>query len=227
MHLGRPAHCAAIHEPSPTCDDLVERLPLALEADLSDFAGMKPSMDTLELLNERLHLLSVDEYQQLAGTGLFDGQRVELLHGRVVDMGPMGEDHSWFVQRLNRVLLETFGHLADVRPQLPVRASERSMPEPDFLLVPRQERKAPHPKKGLLVVEISDSSLRLDRVVKAPIYAAGATPEYWIVNVPTNELEVFREPKRGAYTQRRVLTRADVIWPVSFPDVELALKTFL
>jgi Uma2 family endonuclease len=188
---------------------------------------MKASMQTLDLVNERLHLLSASEYQRLAETGLFTGRRVELMHGRVVDMGPMGDAHDWLVERLTMVLVERFGALASVRVQLSVRANPDSMPEPDFLLVPRREKPGARPRKGLLVVEIADSSLRYDRKVKAPLYAAGATPEYWIVNVRRSALEVYRKPRAGVYTQRLVLHRGDTVTPVAFPGIELPLHTFL
>ncbi len=194
---------------------------------MSDCAGMRLNMETVGLVNERLHLLSADQYQQLAETGVFDRKRVELIHGRVVDIGPMGDAHDWLVQRLNMVLVRTFGAVADIRPQLSVRASDDSMPEPDFLLVPKQTKPGPRARKGLLVIEIADSSLRFDSAVKAPLYAKTGTPEYWIIDARRSLLEVLRALKRGRYTERFLLRRHDVIRPVAFPHLELPLRTFL
>ena len=77
------------------------------------------------------------------------------------------------------------------------------MPEPDFALVPKVGRPSPHPQKALLLIEVSSSSLRLDRKVKAPLYAEA---EYWIVDVSSAQLEVFRAPKNGEWTEHFTLT---------------------
>ena len=178
-------------------------------------------------LNERLRPLKVSEYVALAKLGAFENERVELLRGRVVRMAPQGEEHAWVVQTLNSLLVERFGRWAAVRPGLPLEASEDSMPEPDFALAPKSSRPGPHPQKALLLIEVSHSSLRLDRKVKAPLYAEGGSPEYWIVDVAAGELEVFRKPKGGRWTERFVLTAHDTIRTVSFPEVEVELKLFL
>jgi Uma2 family endonuclease len=178
-------------------------------------------------LNERLRPLKVSEYVALAELGAFENERVELLRGRVVRMAPQGEEHAWVVQTMNSLLVEYFGHAAAVRPALPLHASEDSMPEPDFALVPKMRKPGPHPHSALLLVEVSSSSLRIDRKVKAPLYAEGGSPEYWIVDVANAQLEVFRSPKDGEWTEHFTLTAKQTIRPISFPEVEFPLKDFL
>jgi len=51
-----------------------------------------------------------------------------------------------------------------------------------------------HPATAPLIVEVADSSLRLDRRFKAGLYARAGLPEYWIVNLLDGTLEVHREP---------------------------------
>lgn len=178
-------------------------------------------------LNERLRPLKVSEYVALAELGAFENERVELLRGRVVRMAPQGEEHAWIVQTMTNLLVEYFGRSAAVRPALPLHASEDSMPEPDFALVPKSPAPGPHPQQALLLIEVSSSSLRLDRKVKGPLYAEGGSPEYWIVDVAAGQLEVFRAPKQGEWTEHFTLTAAQTIRPVSFPDVEFPLRDFL
>jgi Uma2 family endonuclease len=178
-------------------------------------------------LNERLRPLKVSEYVALAELGAFENERVELLRGRVVRMAPQGEEHAWVVQTMTNLLVEAFGRWAAVRPALPLHASEDSMPEPDFALVPKVSAPGPHPQQALLLIEVSSSSLRLDRKVKAPLYAEGGSPEYWIVDVAAAQLEVFRSPKKGVWTEHFTLNGSQTIRPVSFPDVEFPLKDFL
>lgn len=178
-------------------------------------------------LHERLRPLKVSEYVALAELGAFENERVELLRGRVVRMAPQGEEHAWVVQTMTSLLVEAFGRWAAVRPALPLHASEDSMPEPGFALVPKVAAPGPHPQQALLLIEVSSSSLRLDRKVKAPLYAEGGSPEYWIVDVAAAQLEVFRAPKKGVWTEHFTLNASQTIRPVSFPDVEFPLKDFL
>lgn len=187
------------------------------------------SMDEVEAeLNARLRPLSVDEYMRLVDAGVFDNERVELLRGRLVRMAPQGEEHASTSGWLNNLLVETFGKWATVRPGAPVRAGDYSMPEPDFALVPHSDVVSPHPRKAFLLVEISKSSLREDRKIKAPIYAEESiAPEYWIVNVDEGLLEVYREPRDGKWEQQFSLTAADTIRPVASPEVEVPIGRFL
>ena len=195
---------------------------------MSDPTATVPAMDEVAVtLNEGFRPLKVSEYVALAELGAFDNERVELLRGRVVRMAPEGVEHAWTMQTMTNLLVEHFGRWAAVRPNLPLEASEDSKPQPDFALVPKAKRPRPHPTQALLLIEVAKTSLRLDQKVKAPLYAEGGSPEYWIVHVETGQLEVFRRPKAGRWLEHFFLTRADSIRPVSFPRVELPLKDFL
>lgn len=178
-------------------------------------------------LEEQLRPLKVSEYLALAELGAFENERVELLRGRVVRMAPQSEEHAWVMETMTNLLVEYFGKSAAVRPTAPLHASEDSMPEPDFALLPKSRTPRPHPKKALLLIEVSRSSLRLDRKVKAPLYAEGGSPEYWIVDVANAQLEVFRKPENGEWTEHFTLGPKQTIRAVSFPDVEFPLKDFL
>ena len=78
-----------------------------------------------------------------------------------------------------------------------------------------------------LLIEVSDSTLRYDRTLKLPRYAAAGIPEVWIVNLPARQVEAYADPAGGAYQSRRVATIADRISPLAFPDVELLVSDFL
>lgn len=194
---------------------------------MSDRVVVPPMDEVTELLDEGFRPLAVTEYVALAELGAFENERVELLRGRVVRKAPQDEAHAWVVQTMTNMLVEAFGRWAAVRPALPLHASEDSMPEPDFALVPKSRQPGPHPQRALLLIEVSSSSLRLDQKVKAPLYAEGGSPEYWIVDVTAGVLEVFRAPKDGRWTEHFTLSARDSIRPVSFPDVEFPLAPFL
>src|SRR5205823_4206382 len=55
----------------------------------------------------------------------------------------------------------------------------------------------------ILLVEVSDTSVAYDRKTKGQLYAEAGIPEYWIVNLPKNVIEVYSEPGEGGYKQIR------------------------
>ena len=84
-----------------------------------------------------------------------------------------------------------------VRPQLPVSLDDESEPEPDLAVVRGYpgDYRASHPSRPALVIEIAESSLEFDRVRKSSLYARAGVPDYWIVNLVENVVEVYRDPE--------------------------------
>ena len=58
----------------------------------------------------------------------------------------------------------------------------------------RYRDRHPEPTEIGLLIEFSDSSLRVDRVGKGRIYARAGIPVYWVVNVPEKLVEVYTQP---------------------------------
>ena len=53
----------------------------------------------------------------------------------------------------------------------------------------------------LLLIEISDSSLNFDQNQKLRLYAIHNIPEYWLLNLIDNCLEVYRKPKGEVFAR--------------------------
>ncbi len=169
-----------------------------------------------------------DEYNQMARVGLFAGERVELLRGMVVEMSPQGNRHVVATMRLTKLFILGLGDRAEVRAQFPLAASDISEPEPDLALtVPRTGRELDHPETALLVVEVSDTSLRKDRDIKGPLYAEVGIPEYWIIDLQNDCILRHLEPVDGTYSQVETLIRGETIAPSAYPDVALAVHDIL
>jgi Uma2 family endonuclease len=154
-----------------------------------------------DLAPERVRPLLRVEYERLIAGGSFDEERVELLGGAIVEMSPQSERHSKVVTRLASLLVQAAGQRASVRVQMPFAASPESLPEPDIAVVPLIEDEDARPEEALLIVEVSDASLRKDRTLKAELYARAGVPEYWIVNLIGLCIEVHTAPVNGAYTR--------------------------
>jgi len=81
---------------------------------------------------------------------------------------------------------------------------------------------------AVLVVEVSDSTLYFDRQRKSRVYARMAIPEYWIINLIEQVVEVHRDPiPQGAYATRNVFRRGQVLSPVLAPSAEIAVDDLL
>ena len=52
----------------------------------------------------------------------------------------------------------------------------------------------------VLVIEVSDTTFRYDRKIKAPLYARYGMPEYWIVEIEGTRLHFFGSLVDGRYT---------------------------
>jgi len=178
------------------------------------------------------HLFTVDEYYRIAEIGLLGPEpRVELIEGEIIDMSPMGLPHASCVARLNRMFWRGLGDRVVLWPQLPLRLNLRSEPEPDLaILAPRQDAyKSGHPVAldVFLVTEVSDSTLDYDRYVKGPLYAGANIPDYWIANLADGQVEVHRDPTPDGYQTIQVMRPGDVIRPLAFPDLEVAVADIL
>jgi Uma2 family endonuclease len=155
------------------------------------------------------------EYERLVDLGMFVGERLELLDGVLLVREPQGSPHAAIVVKVGQVLAVAFGGRWHPRLHSPLALGEHSEPEPDVAVVAGAplDYVAAHPTTAALVVEVADSSLRLDRF-KAAVYAQAGLREYWIVNLVDRALEVYQEPQPPADVQEGWIYRSvDVLRP--------------
>jgi Uma2 family endonuclease len=150
------------------------------------------------------HPFAVDDYERMVEVGvLASDARVELIEGEVIDMAAMGSWHCGTVDWFSELFHLTVRTHANIRTQGAVRLSRFSQPEPDIALLRRRQdfyREAhPGASDTLLIVEVSDSSLRLDQEVKIPLYAHFCVPEVWVVDLVHERLHLYRSPQNGSY----------------------------
>ena len=146
-------------------------------------------------------LFTREEFERAGELGLFQpGERLELIGGEVVrKMSPQKTPHATSVSLTEEALRNAFGPGFHVRNQLPLGIGDDSEPEPDLCVVRGSARdyEQEHPTTAVLIAEIADSSLSLDRRIKSSLYASAGVPDYWILNLRERVLEVFRDPEPG------------------------------
>ena len=160
----------------------------------------------------RRHRLKVGQYHRMAAAGLFQSnERVELISGEIIDVPPIGSLHASVVAWLGERLAAAVAGRAMIRSQLPVLLGDDSEPLPDVaVVVATEDYYAPrHPiaADALLLIEVSDTTLRYDREVKASLYARHSVPEVWIVDLHACVVHCYRAPVSGAYTVIRTEDR--------------------
>lgn len=177
------------------------------------------------------HLWTVDEYHRMGEVGLLDANaRVELIEGEIVEMAPIGDAHAAISNRLNRLLVLAVGERGIVAVGNPVCLSLHSEPQPDFsVLRPRVGylTRGPRPEDVMLVVEVSDTTLRRDRQVKLALYASAAIPEFWIVNLEVREIEIYRSPAGDRYASVERKGVGGVATIEALPGVTIAINQIL
>jgi Uma2 family endonuclease len=170
-------------------------------------------------------LFTVDEYFRMVEAGILTkNDKVELIEGRIVEKMPGNPPHEAALQRIHELLLRACAAQWMVRVEAPLRLNG-SAPEPDAMVIRgpinRYDRQHPQSTDALLVVEVSDTTLRADRQDKIPLYAGAAIPTYWIVNLLERRIERYYNPTGPedlpTYKSRDDFSESDSI-SLEFPE---------
>lgn len=143
---------------------------------------------------------SLERYHDAIKAGILtEYDAVELIHGQLIKKMPISEDHASVVENFVVYFASKFGFKYRYRSENPVPILENSEPEPDFVIAKKRKGKPKHPtpQEIHLIIEVANSTLQYDRKVKGPIYAGAGIPEYWIVNLKANKIEVHLSPAPG------------------------------
>lgn len=184
----------------------------------------------LDAVKVRHRRFTVNEiYAMLAAGVLTEDDRLELIEGELIEMNLIGSRHSSIVKRLIRIFEPQMANRAILSIQDPIRLDGENEPVPDAALLRYREDiyedSHPGPADVLLIIEVSDTTLRFDRQVKSRLYAKFGIPEYWVVDVDARTLEVFREPRDEGYATSMMLKKPDeTVSPLAFDGLAVRLK---
>lgn len=177
-----------------------------------------------------------EKYYQMADLGFFQGKRVELIEGEIIEMSPMNKPHATAIRKLLSILNKVFpnGYLVD--SQLPMSFSKISEPEPDIAIIKGEiaDFADSHPKTAELIIEVSDTTLYYDRNQKASLYAKNKIQDYWILNLKNKRLEIYRRPIKDktmyygfGYAESFIFTENDEVSPLANPDAKIKVADLL
>ena len=167
-------------------------------------------------------LFSRQDYYRLAELEILaPDERTELIYGRIIKrMSPMSRPHGAGVGKTTAALRAVFGDEHGVEDQVSLQLGSGLQPFPDVMVLLGtidDYPDVPLASDVLLLVEVSDTTLRYDRGTKAALYAADGIPEYWIVNLRARTLEVRRQPEGGEYVSLDVYGEGEAVAPLAAP----------
>ena len=160
----------------------------------------------------------------LVDLGFPNAEKLELINGELIDR--MGKNHPHVLwENLTLAWLHSIFGSEFVRFEAPTDVSAEdnpiNEPEPDLMVTKksiREYRTTPSPSDLLLVIEISDSTVKFDRSVKAALYARAGIVEYWMIDIPGNQVLVHRDPRDGKYQTVMSARSDETISPLAKPD---------
>ena len=162
---------------------------------------------------------TVSDVEAMVAAGVLDeDERVELIGGELVPMSAKGIRHEvikaalldrWYKARPDSVMLV---------PETTFRLSDDTYLEPDVVVYDRAAGlETLTGDNALLVVEISDSSLRYDTGRKAALYASFGVRELWVVDAVALSIHVFLDPSANGYRTTSTLAAGANVTPSIAP----------
>ena len=174
----------------------------------------------------------VDEFRKMTEAGILPEESGwEVIDGYLIDKMTIGSKHASIVKRLNNLLAAAVRDNAIISVQDPIHIDDYNEPEPDVaILKPRQDFYAeshPGPQDVLLLIEVSDSTIKYDRDIKINLYANAALVEVWIVNLAEETIERYSSPAHGRFGSIETFTSGDSITSISLQDLSLNVSDII
>jgi Uma2 family endonuclease len=171
----------------------------------------------------RIAPLTVEQVHAMLENGILrDGDAIELIGGMLVykDRSARGEDpmtigknHALAVKQVARLDREVERHGCHMQTQQPVTIAPYDEPEPDGAIVrgsiEEYRSRLPSAADVECVIEVADSSIEQDRGRKRALYARAGIPQYVIVNLCDDCIEVYEKPGEGQYTEASMRRRGE------------------
>jgi Uma2 family endonuclease len=168
----------------------------------------------------------VRDFLLLEENGAFsDYARAELLDGEIWLVNAIHSRHAGVqAELLGRLWSALTAMNSDLRTYIApaVEVSDVSLPEPDLVVGQRQAEGFFPVEKVAILIEVSDSTLKVDLGRKKRIYAEAGFGEYWVADVNRCVIHQFWTPRDGAYADAREVPFGQPIRSIVLPDLVIA-----
>ncbi len=173
--------------------------------------------------------LSREQYSLLGNAGMLP-ERCELIDGEIIEKLSQSPDHTQSMRRVERVMRRLFGE-EFVYSQTPLVLGAHDEPEPDVFVTTLPEatflQRQPTASDSCLSIEVSVSTLDFDTGRKASRYALAGVADYWVVDVESRRLLVFRDPAGGAYPAPLEFDETQIVSSLAAPLAAISVVDLL
>ncbi|MCA1625071.1 MAG: Uma2 family endonuclease [Acidobacteria bacterium] len=174
---------------------------------------------------------TVDDYYKMIELGILkDYEKAEIIEGELIKKMTVGDKHAAVVNFLTRFFVKNVSDDILVSVQNPVRLSQFNEAQPDLTLADLRKfdgKRHPRPDEVILIIEVSDSTVKYDRNKKLPLYAEAKISEVWIINLLNEIVEVHTKPSVGLYQSVKIFRRGEIVQSEVLPDLSLQVDSVL
>lgn len=176
-------------------------------------------------LNEKLYTIA-DIYS------LPEGERAELIDGRIYMMAPPNTKHQRLVSRLNQTInnyIDSKKGICEVFPApfaVFLNADDKNYVEPDISVICDKNKINEHGCNGApdwIIEVVSPGSIRMDYMKKLFKYRTAGVREYWIVNPIKDTVVVYFFDEEEDFAQ---YSFNDTIKVHIYDDLEICIADY-
>lgn len=170
--------------------------------------------------------LTSDDFLLLDQHGAFSAYRkTELIDGDIYFVNAQHRPHGIVKTELYDALRDKLREIGSIyRPvqEFSLALATNDTPEPDVMLTSEPRGKGIVPLSSVpLVVEVSDTTLKLDLGKKMRAYARAGVPEYWVADVDGRVVHRMWSPHGAAYRDRDTVAFGEPLVSATIPDLQI------
>jgi len=168
----------------------------------------------MALQHAKPYRFSVSQFDRLVDAAVFSSDaRVELIEGQVLDVPTGSRRSATCVENVERLLQSALDGTAFVAKHQLLRLSGDTEVLPDLVALrtagDHGDRSRVSAHEALLVVEVAEPYVEMDREVKSRLYASAKIPEYRVVDLAGERVTVLGGASAGGYLEQRQYGRGE------------------
>ena len=175
---------------------------------------------------------TTDEYQKMTQLGILPEESGwEIIDGEIIKKMPTGSKHAGTVKKINRILTANLGNEFVIAVQDPIHLDDYNEPEPDVAILRFREdiytESHPLPNDVLVVIEVSDSTIKYDRETKKNMYSEFGITEFWLVDLTERIIEIHTQPRQGIYRNMQIFGLDEILQSQTIESLTLDVNQIL
>ncbi len=173
------------------------------------------------------HRFTTADIDRMIAAGILDAEgHWELIDGEIVPTAAQYSPHGRIGMMVSAQIFNALDRAQfEVLTGVTVELNSGTRVDPDIFVLRAGVRAKIIPGDAVVwVIEISDSTRRMDLKIKAPLYAAAGIPEYWVIDLDERVTHIHRGPSGQDWREPvRVVSFDEAVAPELFPALSITL----